>query len=141
MVRTNLPRFINWMRRTLRLYGFIKEIFRKLPLLSQDSTAPTHILGTPPLLQRYNESNPVCSTTGHKDTPLIWMRRTLRLYGFIKEIFRKLPLLSQDSTAPTHILHFYRGTMNPTQSVRPQDTPLNGLRVLAHRPRRHPRKN
>ena len=48
-------------------------------LLPQDSTAPTHILGTPRLLLRHN---PARSTTGHKDTPPIWMDRTLRLYGF-----------------------------------------------------------
>ena len=90
-----------WMDRTLRLYGFIT---RKLPLFSQDSTAPTHTLGTPQLLLRHNELNPVRSTTGHKDTPPIWMARTLSLYGFITEISRKLPLLSQDSTTPTHTL-------------------------------------
>ena len=28
-------------------------------------TAPTHILGTPPLSLRHNKPNPVCSTTGH----------------------------------------------------------------------------
>ena len=35
-------------------------------------------------------NNPVRLTTGHKDTPPIWMDRTLCLYGFIKEISRKL---------------------------------------------------
>ena len=94
-----------WMDRALRLYDdFNKEISRKLQLFSQDSTAPTHTLETPPLLMRHNEPNPVRLTTGHKDTPPIWMNRTLRLYGFIKEISRKLQLFSQDSTAPTHTL-------------------------------------
>ena len=40
-------------------------------------------------LLRHNEHNPICSTTGH--TP-IWTDRTLRLYGFINEFSRKLPL-------------------------------------------------
>ena len=93
-----------WMDRTLRLNGFIKEISRKLQLFSQDSTVPTHTLKTPRLLMRHNEPNTVCLTTGHKDTPPIWMDRTLRLYGFIKETSWKLQLFSQDSTAPTHIL-------------------------------------
>ena len=92
------------MDRTLRLYGLIKEISRKLQLFSQDSTAPTHTLETPRLLMRHNEPNPVRLTTGHKDTLPIWMDRTLRLYGLIKEISRKLQLFSQDSTAPTHTL-------------------------------------
>ena len=34
---------------------------------------------------RHNEPNPVRLTTDHKDTPPIWMDRTLRLYGLIKE--------------------------------------------------------
>ena len=57
-----------WKDRTLHLYGLIKEISQKLQLFSQDSTAPTHILGTPPLLLRHNEPNPVSSTTGHTPT-------------------------------------------------------------------------
>ena len=122
-----------WMDRTLRLYGLIKEISRKLQLFSQDSTAPTHTLETPRLLMRHNEPNPVRLTTGHKDTPPIWMDRTLRLYGLIKEISRKLQLFSQDSTAPTHIL----GTLplllrhnepNPVSSTTGH-TPLNGLNL------------
>ena len=42
-------------------------------------TAPTHILGTPPLSLRYNEPNPVCSTTGHtpymdgQDSTSLWL--------------------------------------------------------------------
>ena len=75
--------------------------YRKLPLFSPDSTAPIHILGTPRLLLRHNEPNRVRLTTGHKDTPPIWMARTLQ---FIKVISRKLPLFLPDSTAPTHIL-------------------------------------
>ena len=42
-------------------------------------------LETPRLVMRHNESNPARLTTGHKDTPPIWMDRTLRLYGLIKE--------------------------------------------------------
>ena len=71
-----------WMDRTLRLYGLIKEF---LGNYKQDSTTPTHTLETPRLLMRHNEPNPVHLTIGHKDTPPIWMDRTLRLYGFIKE--------------------------------------------------------
>ena len=41
------------------------SIYRKLPLFSPDSTAHTHILGTPALLLRHNEPNPVSLTTGH----------------------------------------------------------------------------
>ena len=63
--------------------ALLTEISRKLPLFSRDSTAPTHILGTPRLLMRHSEPNPGRSTTGHKDTPPIWMDRTLRLYDFI----------------------------------------------------------
>ena len=122
-----------WMDMTLRLYGFIKEISRKLPLFSRDSTAPTHTLGTPRLLLRHNELNPVRLTTGHKDTPPIWMARTLRLYGFIKEISRKLPLFSQDSTTPTHILGtppllLRHNEPNPVSSTTGH-TPLNGLNL------------
>ena len=84
--------------------ALLTEISRKLPLFTQDSTAPTHTLGTPRLLLRHNKLNPVHTTTEHKDTPPIWMDRTLRLYGFIKEISQKLPLFSQDSSAPTHTL-------------------------------------
>ena len=89
------------------LYVFVAlltEISQKLPLFSQDSTVPTHILGTPQLLLRHNEPKPVRLTAGHKDTPPIWMDKNLRLYGFIKEKSRKLPLFSPDSTAPTPIL-------------------------------------
>ena len=119
-----------WMDRTLHLYGFIKEISRKLQLFSQDSTAPTHTLETPRLLMRHNEPNPVCLTTGHKDTPPIWM---LRLYDFIKEISRKLPLFSQDSTTPTHILGtppllLRHNKPNPVSSTTGH-TPLNGLNL------------
>ena len=77
---------------------------RKLQLFSLDSTAPTHILGTLPLLLRHSEHNPVRLTAGHKNTPPIWMGKTPSLYGFISEISRILPLFSPDSTAPTHIL-------------------------------------
>ena len=104
-----------WMDRTLRLYGLIKEISRKLQLFSQDSTTPTHTLETPRLLMRHSEPNPVCLTTGHKDTPPIWMDRTLRLSGFIKEISRKLQLFSQDSTTPTHILETSRLLMRHSE--------------------------
>ena len=105
----------------------VNEISRKLQLNSPDSTAPTLILGTPPLLLRHNEPNPIRSTTGHKDTLPIWTGKTLSLYGFINEISRKLPLFSTDSTTPTHILGtpplFLRlNEKNLTQSVRPQKT-------------------
>ena len=92
-----------WMDRTLRLYGFIKEISRKLHSFHR-TPPPPHTVSTPRLLMRHNEPNPVRLTTGHKDTPPIWMDRTLRLYGLIKEISRKLQLFSQDFTAPTHTL-------------------------------------
>ena len=119
-----------WMDRTLRLYGLIKEISRKLQLFSQDSTAPTHILGTPRLLLRHNEPN---QSVRSKDTPPIWMDRTLRLYGLIKEITRKLQLFSQDSTAPTHIfgtppLLLRHNEPNPVSSTTGH-TPLNGLNL------------
>ena len=97
-----------WMDRTLRLYGLTKEISRKLQLFSQDSTTPTHTLETPRRLMRHIEPNPVNSTTGHKDTPAIWMDRTLRLTGFIKVNFLEITLFSQDSTAPTHTLETLR---------------------------------
>ena len=92
-----------WMDRTLRLYGLIKEISQKLQLFSQDSTAPTHILGTHPLLLRHNEPNPVRLTTGHKDTPPIWMDRTLRLYGLIKEFLGNYNSLHR-TPPPPHTL-------------------------------------
>ena len=105
----------------------VNEISRKLQLNSPDSTAPTLILGTPPLLLRHNEPNPIRSTTGHMDTLPIWTDKTLSLYGFINEISRKLPLFSTDSTTPTHIhgtppLFLRLNEMNLIQSVRPQKT-------------------
>ena len=108
-----------WMDRTLRLYGLIKRISRKLQLCSQDPTAPTHTLETPRLLMRHNEPNPVRLTTGYKDTPPIWMDRTLRLYGLIKEFlgnynsFRRTP-------PPPHTLETPRLLMrhNETNPVR-----------------------
>ena len=60
-------------------------ISRILQLFLQDSTAPTPTLETLPLLMRHTEPNPVRLTTGDKDTPPIWLDRTLRLSGLIKE--------------------------------------------------------
>ena len=56
-------------------------------------TAPTHILGTPPLSLRHNEPNPVRSTTGGH-TP-IWTDRTHPLNGL---------KLTQLSNFLTHLL-------------------------------------
>ena len=114
-----------WRDKTLTLFCINNETSRKLPLLSPDCTAPTNIVGTPRLLQRYNKPNPVRLTTGNRDTPPIWTDKSLSLNGFNNEISRKLPLFSPDSTAPTNILgtpRLYKGTTNPIQCVRPQNT-------------------
>ena len=86
-----------WMDRTLRLYGLIKEICRKLQLFSQDSTAPTHILGTPPLLLRHNEPNPVSSTTGHTSLNGLNLTQLSNTSAF--------RYMGQEATHPSHYTH------------------------------------
>ena len=44
-------------------------------------------------------------TQSVQDTPPIWTDRTLRLYGFINEISRKLPLFSPHHRSHTHSWH------------------------------------
>ena len=106
-----------WMDRTLRLYSLIKEISWKLQLFSQDSTAPTRTLETPRLPMRHNEPNPVRLITGHKDTPPIWMDRTLRLYGLIKNFSEITTLFTGLHRPHTHSQDF--STSSEAQRTQP----------------------
>ena len=62
-------------------------------------TSPTHILGTPSLLLRQNQPNPVCSTTGH--TPYMDGQDSTSLW-FINKISREKPLFSPHHLPHTH---------------------------------------
>ena len=100
-------------------------------------TAPTHILGTPPLLLRYNGPNPVSSTTGYTPNmdgqgtqPSLFDHRTHPLYGRTG-LYVSMSLLTKFLgnyhsfhciTAPTHIfgtppLSLRHNEPNPVRST------------------------
>ena len=109
------------------LYSFINDISQKLPLFSPTPPPPHTFSG---LLHFYwGTTNPTQSVR-LQNTPPIWTDRTLRLYGLINDISRKLPLFSPTPHTFSGLLHIYWGTTNPTQSVRPQNTSIWTDRTL-----------